>query len=119
MKKRLTRRGNIGYMDSSKLPSYVSIYEKLRKYENAEEEGGLVVLQCKVGDTVFAIENKHVEVFEVIKIEFKQTVFGNCTYFLEKPEKRGLLYRYYDGDYDQTIFLTHEKAAKALGEIIE
>lgn len=36
---RLTERGNIGYMDSDKLPSYVSIYEKLREYENAEENG--------------------------------------------------------------------------------
>ena len=36
---RLPNRGNIGYMDSDKLPSYVSIYEKLREYENAEENG--------------------------------------------------------------------------------
>lgn len=44
---------NIGFLDSSKLPSYESIYEKLRKYEDAEEQGLLMKLPCKVGDTVY------------------------------------------------------------------
>lgn len=52
---RLTVSGvNIGFLDSSKLPSYESIYEKLRKYEDVEEQGLLVKLPCKVGDTVYA-----------------------------------------------------------------
>ena len=52
---RLTVSGvNIGFLDSSKLPSYESIYEKLRKYEYVEEQGLLLKLPCKVGDTVYA-----------------------------------------------------------------
>ena len=52
---RLTVSGvNIGFLDSSKLPSYESIYEKLRKYEDVEEQGLLLKLPCKVGDTVYA-----------------------------------------------------------------
>ena len=51
---RLTVSGvNIGFLDSSKLPSYESIYEKLRKYEDAEEQGLLLKLPCKVGDMVW------------------------------------------------------------------
>lgn len=37
--KRLTERDfRIGFDNSDKLPSYVSIYEKLREYENKEED---------------------------------------------------------------------------------
>ena len=51
---RLTVSGvNIGFLDSSKLPSYESIYEKLRKYEDVEEQGLLVKLPCKVGDKIY------------------------------------------------------------------
>lgn len=36
---RLTERNfRLGFDDSSKLPSYESIYERLRKYENSEED---------------------------------------------------------------------------------
>lgn len=36
---RLTERNfRIGFDDSNKLPSYVSIYERLREYENQEED---------------------------------------------------------------------------------
>ena len=52
---RLTVSGvNIGFLDSSKLPSYESIYEKLRKDEDVEEQGLLLKLPCKVGDMVYA-----------------------------------------------------------------
>lgn len=36
---RLTERGfRIGFDDSGRLPSYTSIYERLREYENQEED---------------------------------------------------------------------------------
>lgn len=37
---RLTERDfRIGFDDSDRLPSYVAIYERLREYENREEDG--------------------------------------------------------------------------------
>lgn len=37
--KRLTDKNfRIGFDDSNKLPSYVAIYERLREYENKEED---------------------------------------------------------------------------------
>lgn len=40
--KRLTERNfRLGFDDSDKLPSYVSIYERLREYENQEEDSEL------------------------------------------------------------------------------
>ena len=43
----------IGFDDSNKLPSYVAIYERLRNYEDLEEQGKLLKLPCTVGDTIY------------------------------------------------------------------
>ena len=48
----------LGFVDSSTLPGYVSLYERLRKYEDAEEQGLLLRLPCKVGDTVYKLGYK-------------------------------------------------------------
>ena len=38
---------NIGFLDSDTLPSYTALYEKLREYEDLEEQGKLLKLPCK------------------------------------------------------------------------
>ena len=91
--------------------------KKLAEYETAEEEGRLVVLPCKVSDTVFVIENTHIEISEIYKIEINHTAFEDRTYYLEKLAKRGMLYRYYNRDFGKTVFLTREEAEKALKEM--
>ena len=91
--------------------------DKLSEYETAEEEGRLVVLLCKVGDTVYVIEDSHIEVFEVNKIELNHKVFGNATYYLEKPSRRGCLYKYYDSEFGDKWFVDREEAEKALKEM--
>ena len=93
------------------------IIDKLAEYETAEEEGRLVALPCKVGDTVYVIENKYIEVFEVNKIELKNKVFGDVTYYLEKPSRRGCLYKYYDSELGDKWFIAREEAEKALKEM--
>lgn len=91
--------------------------DKLAEYETAEDEGRLVVLPCKVGDTVYVIENKYIEVFEVNEIELKHKVFGDVTYYLEKPSRRGCLYKYYDSELGDKWFISREEAEKALKEM--
>ena len=57
MTERLTDKNfRLGFDDSNKLPSYEAIYERLRKYETAEEEGRLVVLPVGIEDEVYIIE---------------------------------------------------------------
>lgn len=34
----------------------IAMYEKLKQYEDAEEQGQLVMLPCKVGDTVYFLQ---------------------------------------------------------------
>lgn len=45
----------LGFVDSNTLPSYTSLYERLRKYENMEEHGSILKLPCAIGDTVYVI----------------------------------------------------------------
>lgn len=108
-----TGQTNITALCSDVIPKL----EKLAEYETAEEEGRLVVLPCKVSDTVFVIENTHIEISEIYKIEIKHTAFEDRTYYLEKLAKRGMLYRYYNRDFGKTVFLTRKEAEKALKEI--
>ena len=91
--------------------------EKLTEYETAEEEGRLVVLPCKVGDTVYVIKNRRIEAFKVNIIELKHKLFGNITYYFEKPSRRGFLYGYYDSEFGDNWFITREEAEKALKEM--
>lgn len=41
--------------DSGTMPSCIAMYEKLREYEDLEEQGRLLKLPCAVGDTVYRI----------------------------------------------------------------
>ncbi len=51
---RLTKSNvRLGFVDSNTLPSYESLYEKLRNYEELEEKGRLPKLPCAVGDKVW------------------------------------------------------------------
>ena len=75
MTERLTDKNfRLGFNDSNKLPSYESIYEKLREYENADEEGRMMVLPC---DTVYFIWNKssgisHVRAKSILDLSLRE-----------------------------------------------
>lgn len=118
MTERLTERDfKLGYDDSNRLPSYESIYEKLRNYENTEEEGRLVVLpKCNIGDTVYLpidFQNKiytgTIEGFEYAKMRNKWVV-------KIRTYDEGICYEAFD-DFGKTFFLDVENAAKMLKEM--
>lgn len=44
--------------------------QKLAAYEDAEEQGRLVILPCKVGDTIYAPTRSFVSEFRVIQFDF-------------------------------------------------
>jgi len=86
---------------------------KLKKYQEADKEGRLVVLPCKVGQRVFALldTDKHISECEV-----KQIGMGNKIGFigLEPIGARGREYGVALNGFDKTVFLTREEAEKAL-----
>ena len=101
---------------------FQDIIDKLAEYETAEEEGRLVVLPCKVGDVVYAIEDKYYEYLyhkgiqkgHVCRFEYDKEWFvwihiDGCN--------KDLQIAYKTSNFNQTVFLTREEAEKALEEM--
>lgn len=86
--------------------------DKLAEYETAEDEGRLVVLPCKVGDTVWTFYDDMSDVVD-FTVEKIQIVF----------DKNGKPYFLIDGmDFEidclrNTLFFDREEAEKALKEM--
>ena len=87
--------------------------DRLRELAEADKDGRLVVLPCKVGQRVFALldTDKHISECEV-----KQIGMGNKTGFigLEPIGARGREYGVALNGFGKTVFLTREEAEKAL-----
>lgn len=90
--------------------------ERAHNLHVADKEGRVVVLPCKVGDTVFArLDNKSKYVCEC---KVKQIVVGNIGFVTFAPI--GAPEREYDVSlrgFGKTVFLTREEAEKALAEM--
>ena len=94
------------------LESFCS-YTRLRELAEADKDGRMVVLPCKVGQRVFALldTDKHISECEV-----KRIGLGNEIGFvgLEPIGARGREYGVALNGFGKTVFLTREEAEKAL-----
>ena len=88
-------------------------YTRLRELAEADKDGHVVVLPCKVGQRVFALldTDKHISECEV-----KQIGMGNEIGFmlLEPIGSRGREYGVALNGFGKVVFLTREEAEKAL-----
>lgn len=104
-----------------------SVISKLADYEDAEEQGLLLKLPCKVGTEVYEIEQQ----FWIDRKGCKDCVyFGNdglgdyCDYCEDEPAActkivpREFTMRMLE-DFGKTVFLTKEEAEQALKQIGE
>ena len=87
----------------------IGSYSRLRELAEAEKDGRVVVLPCKVGDTVyFALLGRIIEkqVFSIVSFSNSTRIYcgGTSEYF--RPEDMG-----------KTFFLAREEAEKALQEM--
>lgn len=75
---------------------------RLRELAEADKDGRLVVLPCKVGDTVYLIVTKRAKVYmpEFSFVKKSRLTFLNMERVLQ--------------DFGKTVFLTREEAEKAL-----
>lgn len=81
--------------------------EELKSYKEAEEQGLLVGLPCKVGTTVYDIFKKEIREIKVTSIEYND----NKEYVLWAGEDELL------GTLNEAVFLTREEAEKKLEEM--
>ena len=99
------------YEDSGLTP------EQVQELAKAKADGRLVVLPCKVGDTLFLIKHGYIEEAKV------RTIFiGHPSYNRGEPEPNLMMIRCTNFDLPidaigKTAFLSREAAEKALGGV--
>lgn len=99
-------------------------YYKLQRYEDLEEQGRLITLPCKIGDTVYYI-NTHNRlslfkntVYEAKVARFVTTRYGTSI-VIQIRNEYGCTELYSEDNYNKTVFLTKEEAEAALKEVDE
>lgn len=133
--KRLTEkslRPNEYMLTDAKQETCRKVIDKLGQYEDAEEQGLLLRLPCKVGDKAYLIdkdENGHLKVYEgvwdsVAMAQRKNANFevrGHISYDVYDffyDDGRTMLHGMYVGQettkFGKVVFLTREEAEKAL-----
>lgn len=91
--------------------------EKLADYEDAEEQGRLVKLPCKVGDVVY------VKMASCCKAHYVEAEVRDFVHFISCGFCVVVTSKYFDkenipfSEFDKTIFLTKEKAEAELKEL--
>lgn len=95
---------------------YGEFVDKLAEYEDAEEQGLLLRLPCKVKDRVYVIlpGDSYIRISEVCEIKVKPAVFGSLCFITEPIAYRGVHYKCYESDFGKTVFLTKSEAEQAL-----
>lgn len=107
----------------SEAKKILKLAEKLKSYEDAEEQGRLVKLPCKVGDKVYQISENFIEPCTV------ETIFlGNYTdrnenccnmaeIYYDRDDCPYVTAEIYFTDIGKTVFLTKSEAEQKLKEM--
>lgn len=85
------------------------VLRKLAHYEDLEEQGGLIELPCKVGDTVYYITGIHNTLIKSVKVE--EVYFGNV--FAVHVSTQNTSFTLVEGEF----FITKEEAEAKLKEM--
>jgi hypothetical protein len=95
--------------------------DELKRYKQAEQEGRLVVLPCKVGDNVYFLLQELDGEWYVSSphriTEIGTRGFWTSAFPLEKPNVMDDFTSW--SEFGKTVFLTREEAEKALAEVGE
>ena len=82
---------------------------ELKKYQEADKDGRLVVLPCKVGDVVYGFHGEKTILPMVVK--WIETCTDGWCIAVQYAPMAPRFYRF--SDFGKTVFLTHEEAKKA------
>lgn len=105
------------------LKDVAELLEELKSYKDLEEQGLLVRLPCKVGDTVWDNDFGYPELYEI-----KAFSYGYCDSYVDPDIEDEIIFYYenYNGsitgafpmsEIGKTVFLTREEAEKKLEEM--
>ncbi len=104
--------------DKSEIMKILKLAEKLKEYEDLEEQGKLLKLPCAVGDTMYTNLSMQGWRFKKKDRPYKvKVVFvgingvDNC---MHVAFDNGCMFQFWFSDIGKTIFLTKESAEAAL-----
>ena len=116
--------GEFGHIESKRYLEHKQTAEWLRqlqKYKDLEEQGRLITLPCKIGDTVYEVQEtrKRIQEYTVISVHHSHcsTLFGWTL-----KDGKGVysnLNGFEEHAIGKTVFLTKEEAEAALKEVDE
>ena len=107
----------------------LKVAEKLKQYEDLEEQGRLLRLPCKVGDTVYVVTSPFnvfddIEYDENMKDEVYESYVSSVSFYESGEQYRiyakatnhfiGAYFR--ECDFGKTVFFTREEAESKLKE---
>lgn len=118
------------YCGTDECPVLSAVSNKLGEYERAEEDGLLVRLPCKVGDTVWVVTSP-INVFDYDKYdgdaeyEVYESFLSSVSYYASGEQFRiyakvtnSFIAAYFrECDFGKSIFFTREEAEKKLEEL--
>lgn len=113
--KRLTMKTEDGYERVSIWTKNQQLIDKLAYYEDLEEQGRLVILPCKVGDTVYGISMGKLislTVNEILIFYMKSERVINV-----KCQNNDEFRNYVEREFGKTVFLTESEAEAKLKEL--
>lgn len=82
--------------------------EKLKEYKDAEEQGLLIRLPCKVGDTAYYVHKRGIDEVEVDSFVVNVNIFVNVSLYVGGERFGKTLTPY------KTLFFTKKRSRKAL-----
>ena len=86
------------------------VIDKLAEYEDLDEQGRLIKLPCKVGDTIYGLHKAMVCELDTETIGISKMPSGEILYLIDGWELD-------KGDFGKTVFLTKSEAEQKLKEM--
>ena len=117
MMERLTRRTETGGIKYTRHNIYEeNIVEKLAEYEDAEEQGLLFRLSCKIGDTIWYVDNDDDDYPIKLEIDTISIDDNKNIWYYANDDVYGK-FGFIDSDFGKTVFLTKSEAEQKLKEM--
>lgn len=96
-------------------------WSKLAEYEDLEEQGLIIKLPCKVGNTIYRINQYAKEPIismKVLQIRYGELSRGNTFFRVDAINDEDMGEScYFKDDFGKTVFLTHTEAEQALARM--
>ncbi len=99
--------------ESKTLTEQLTLLKHIRELAEADKDGRVVVLPCKVGDVVYGFHGEKT-ILPMVAKWIETNTDGWCIAVQYTP-MAPRFYRF--SDFDKTVFLTREEAEKALQEM--